>query len=190
MPNYRADPDINALFESRLAIPRDLGADEAARLRRFLAADQVLERFYSDHPGGERPPEADLRRAAEAAMEAYEQRSERLPVGWQKFLVLQAGVAGGRENLDSPEIQRWAYDRVQHDHPEWLGPFDDDIDREMPMRWLTQSVGIAALIGRRSPGEETSRAPKAASGGCAVALFVALAPLALPSLVRLASRDR
>ncbi len=87
VPDYRADPDLRALLESGLALPPELEAAEVARLERFLAADQVLERFYRRGRPEERPPEADLEAAAATAMEAYNQRSPQLPVGWQKFLV-------------------------------------------------------------------------------------------------------
>ena len=149
MPNYRADSDIRALLESDFAIPNDLDPDEVERLQQFLRCDQVLEAFYKRSQPGQRPPEADLSGAASAAMAAYDQRSERLPVGWQKLLVLQAGIAGSEANLDSFEIKEWAYTRTKDENPGWLGNFDDDIDRDMPLRWLTQAIGVDVLMARQ-----------------------------------------
>ena len=149
MPNYQADPDIGALLESHFEIPDDLEPDEVERLQRFLRCDQALEAFYRRSEPEQRPPEADLSAAASTAMAAYDQRSQRLPVGWQKFLVLQAGIAGNKWNLDSGEIQDWAYTRITEENPGWLGSFDDDIDREMPLRWLTQVIGTDVLMGRK-----------------------------------------
>jgi len=82
-------------------------------------------------------------------MAAYDQRSDRLPVGWQKLLVLQAGIAGSEPNLDSFEIQDWAYTRIKEENPDWLGDFDDDIDRDMSLRWLTQVIGVQVLMARQ-----------------------------------------
>jgi hypothetical protein len=155
-----ADPDLRTIQQNgRFAIPDGLDPAEADRLRRFLECDQVLERFYRENPPSVRPPEAALRAAAESAMAVYDQRSERLPVGWQKFAVLQAGIAGSYDNLDSSEIQEWAYSRVTEDNPDWLGDFDEDIDREMPMRWLSQLIGIDVLR-RRELMQEPPPQPK------------------------------
>jgi hypothetical protein len=150
MPNYLADPDIRAVLESGFRIPEDLDELEARRLDEFLRCDQVLEAFYKRNPVTVRPPEDDLRAAAATAMAAYDNMADRLPVGWRKFLVLQAGIAGGPDNLDSYEIQDWAYTRIQEENPDWLGDFDDDIDHEKPLRWLTQLVGVRVLMARGS----------------------------------------
>lgn len=150
MPNYTADPDIRTILQDgRFALPEDLDAAEESRLHRFLKSDQVLERFYRANPPSVRPPEADLRAAAETAMAVYDQRSERLPIGWQKFAVLQAGIAASPDNLDSSGIQEWAYARIKEENPDWLGNFDEDVDREMPMRWLVQLIGVGVLMRRQ-----------------------------------------
>jgi hypothetical protein len=149
MPNYRADPDIRAVLERGFEIPGDLDPAEMARLQEFLRCDQVLEAFYARSETRQRPPEADLAAAASAAMAAYDQRSSLLPVGWQKLLVLQAGIAGSEANLDSSKIQEWAYARIKEENPNWLGNFDDDIDRDMPLRWLTQVIGVQVLMARQ-----------------------------------------
>lgn len=159
MPNYMADPDIRAVLESRFDL-NGLEDAEVERLEEFLRCDQALERFYRQSSHSERPPEAMLVAAAESAMAAYDQRSERLSRGWQKFLVLQAGIAGSPDNLDSSEVQEWAYARVKEEHPEWLGDFDEDVDREMPLRWLTQLIGVGVLMRRRlmkEPVEQPKR---------------------------------
>lgn len=145
MPNYMADPDIRMVLESRFTMPEGIDDAEVERLQEFLRCDQVLERFYRANPNEVRPPEDDLRAAAESAMVAYDQRSEQLPVGWQKFLVLQAGIAGCYDNLDSSAVQDWAFTRVKEENPDWLGEFDDDVDRERPMRWLVQLIGVDVL---------------------------------------------
>jgi hypothetical protein len=175
MPNYRADEDIRAVLDSGFRIPSDLEPDEVDRLKQFLRCDQVLEVFYKRRSQPEhRPPEADLRAAASAAMVAYDQRSDRLPVGWQKLLVLQAGIAGSERNLDSYEIQEWAYTRVKEEHPDWLGDFDDDIDRDKPMRWLSQEIGLEVIMARQRLAEPSpSSVGKAANGGCAVMVLAA-----------------
>lgn len=148
MPDYMADPDIRTILAGRFAIPDNLDTDEIDRLRRFLECDQVLERFYRENPPAARPPEADLQAAAESAMAVYDQRSELLPIGWQKFAVLQAGIAGSPDNLDSSAIQDWAYARIKEENPGWLGDFDQDVDRDMPMRWLVQLIGVGVLMRR------------------------------------------
>jgi hypothetical protein len=102
-------------------------------------------------------------------MAAYDQRSERLPVGWQKLLVLRGGIAGSEQNLDDGKIEEWAYTAVKDEHPEWLGDFDEDVDRDMPMRWLTQTVGVNVLMARRLMAEPPPSANAAAGGGCLVA---------------------
>jgi hypothetical protein len=150
MPNYLADPDIRVVLESRFAIPEDLDELEARRLNEFLRCDQVLEEFYRRSPATARPPEDDLRAAASTAIAAYDNKSERLPVGWQKFLVLQAGIAGSPDNLDSYEVQEWAYTRIAEENPGWLGDFDEDVDLEKPLRWLTQLIGLRVLMARES----------------------------------------
>ena len=158
MPDYRADPDIRAILDAQFTIPGDLEPAEMARLQEFLRCDQVLEAFYARSQPSQRPPEADLSAAASAAMAAYDQRSGSLPVGWQKLLVLQAGIAGSETNLDSFEIQDWAYSRIKEENPGWLGDFDDDIDRDMPLRWLTQVIGVQVLMAR-----QRSAAPRVAA---------------------------
>lgn len=160
MPNYCADPDINAIFEERLRIPDDLDPTEVDRLERFLRCDRALEEFYRRSAPTERPPESDLAAAAATAMTAYDQRSESLPVGWRKFLVLQAGIAGSHDNLDSSEIQDWAYTRIRDENPDWLGNFDDDVDREMPLRWLVQLIGVGVLRRRQLMEEPPPPAKK------------------------------
>lgn len=150
MPDYQADSDIRAIArDGRFVIPENLDEAEAARLRRFLECDQVLERFYRENPAPVRPPEDVLEAAAETAMAVYDQRSERLPVGWQKFAVLQAGIAGSPDNLDSSRVQDWAYTQIKEKNPDWLGDFDDDVDRGKPLRWLTQLIGVGVLTRRR-----------------------------------------
>ncbi|HUC00227.1 MAG TPA: hypothetical protein VMS11_10410 [Solirubrobacterales bacterium] len=144
-----ADPEIRSVLESRFAMPADLDPAEVERLREFLRCDQVLERFYRENPASVRPPKDDLEAAAESAMAAYDQRSEHLPLGWQKFLVLQAGVAGCPDNLDSAQVQDWAYTKVTEENPGWLGDFDEDVDRDKPMRWLTQVIGGGVLMRRQ-----------------------------------------
>jgi hypothetical protein len=37
----------------------------------------------------------------------------------------------------------------------WLGDFDDDVDRDMPLRWLTQLIGVGVLNRRRLMEEPT-----------------------------------
>lgn len=160
MPDYMADPDIRTITkDGRFVTPDDLDGAEADRLNRFLECDQVLEVFYRQNPSTVRPPERDLEAAAETAMAVYDQRSARLPVGWQKFAVLQAGIAGCPDNLDSSKVQEWAYTRITEENPSWLGDFDDDVDRGMPLRWLTQLIGFGVL-NRRRLMEEPVAPPK------------------------------
>ena len=117
MPNYRADPDIREVLDASFAIPAELDPAEVGRLQEFLRCDQVLEAFYARSQSSQRPPEADLSAAASAAIAAYDQRSNRLPVGWRTLLVLQAGIAGSEANLDSSEIQDWALHTHQGGKP-------------------------------------------------------------------------
>jgi len=157
--DYKADPDIRAIMaDGRLTIPRDLDEAEAGRIHRFLTCDQVLERFYRENPQSVRPPANDLRAAAETAMAVYDQRSEHLSVGWQKFVVLQAGIAGSPENLDSAEIQEWAYSRIE-ENPDWLVHEDVALDEAKPLNWLREIIGGGVLL-RRQLMEETPPPPK------------------------------
>jgi hypothetical protein len=108
-------------------------------------------------------------------MAAYDQRSPQLPAGWQKLLVLQAGIAGSEPNLDSGAIQEWAYMKIKEENPDWLGDFDDDIDHEKPLRWLTQAIGVGVLMARQRRDEPaTASVGTAANGGCAVSALGAL----------------
>lgn len=158
MLDYKADPDIQAIMaDGRLTIPDELDEAEAGRLDRFLTCDQVLERFYRENPPSVRPPENDLRAAAETAMAVYDQRSERLSVGWQKFAVLQAGIAGSPDNLDSADVQEWAYCRLE-ENPNWLTHEDTGFDRK-PLDWLGQVIGAGVLF-RRQLMEEPPSPPK------------------------------
>lgn len=160
MPDYMADPDIRSIqIDGRFAIPDDLDPAETERLEEFLRRDQVLETFYRENPPSARPPETDLRAAAASAMAVYDQRSDRLPVGWQKFAVLQAGIAGCADNLDSSNLQEWAYARIKDENPGWLGDFDEDVDRDMPMRWLVQLIGVDVLL-RRQAMQQSPPEPK------------------------------
>jgi hypothetical protein len=154
-----ADPDIRQVLESRFEMPSNLEPGDVELLEEFLRCDQVLEQFYRRSQLTERPPLSDLQAAADSAIAAYEQCAGRLPVGWQKFLVLQAGIAGCEDNLDSPQVQDWAYARVKEENPQWLGDFDEDVDREMPMRWLTQLIGIGVLQ-RRQLAQQPPPVPK------------------------------
>lgn len=186
MPNYAADHDIRQVLESGFAIPDGLDPDEVARLQRFVQTDQALEAFYQRNEPQVRPPHSDLVAAAEAAMQAYDQRSDRLPVGWQKLLVLQAGIAGSEKNLDSHEIQEWAYTRIKEDNPDWLGDFDDDVDRDMPLRWLTQYIGVDVLMARQRAAAPAPAAgdPSVSGGGCLVLTLGVVLSLALSASAR------
>src|SRR5580658_4196215 len=82
MPDYQRDPDIRAILETGFAIPDGLDAAEVERLRTFLSCDQELERFYAVSQPRQRAPAPVLVAVASAAMAAYDQRSDRLPVGW------------------------------------------------------------------------------------------------------------
>ena len=165
MPNYMADPDIRCVqVDGRFAIPDHLDRAEIERIERFLESDQVLESFYRLNAPSVRPPQADLEAAAAAAMAVYDQRSPQLAVGWQKFAVLQAGIAGCAENLDSEEIKEWAYVRVKEENPDWLGDFDEDIDRDMPMRRLVQLIGVEVLMARQSRERLSAPVPESTPG--------------------------
>jgi hypothetical protein len=139
--NYRADSDIAAIFAGNsFSIPPELGPDEAFRLQEFLTCDQVLEGYYRR---GERPSDAELRSSATAAMAVYDQRTEQLSVGWQKFAVLQAGIAG--IDLEDREIIRWAHG-ICKGRDGWLGDFDVDITQERPLRTMVQEMPVSAFL--------------------------------------------
>jgi hypothetical protein len=152
VPNYDLDPDIRTLIQSGFPIPDDLPVDEVGRLQAFLHCDQELEECYRRSEVA-RPPEPILDAVASAAMSAYDQRSGELSVAWQKLLVLRAGLAGAPENLDSGEIQRWVYERLVNEHPEWIGPYDPDAGPEPPLYWLRRmaedEIGRIELVDRR-----------------------------------------
>lgn len=149
VPNYQCDPDIRAVFENGFRIPSNLDPVEADRLQEFLRCDQELEAFYNRSQPSQRPPHHILEAVAVAAMAAYDQRSERLPVGWQKLLVLRAGIAGCAANLDSGEIQDWAYTHIVEENPDWLEAYDGEIENEPPLQWLRHVIGDEVLMARR-----------------------------------------
>lgn len=141
MPNYHADPDVSSIFQDgRIEIPEGLDPGEASRLALFMRRDHVVVEAFRQN---ERPTEDALRASIDAAIAVYTQRSGRLPVGWQKFVVLQAGLLG--IELDSAEVMEWAY-RVCKHTPGWLGDFDQDIDRGMPLREMTQRIPATSMI--------------------------------------------
>ena len=158
MLDYKADPDIRTIMvNGRITIPRDLDEAEAGRLHRFLTSDQVLERFYLENPPPVRPPEDDLRVAAETAMACRPAiRASLSRVA--KFAVLQAGIAGSPENLDSAEVQEWAYSRIE-ENPDWLAHEDVAFDQAKPIDWLRQVIGAGVLL-RRQLMEEPPNPPK------------------------------
>ena len=135
MTNYTADSDIASIIgESGLRVPDDLEPGEQERVRNFLRLMQVREDYWRQ---GGQAPASDLAAAAAAAQDLYEKASDRLPVGFQKLAVLQGGFIG--IELDSAAIMEWAYWACK-DNPGWLGNFDDDIDRGMPLREMTQAI--------------------------------------------------
>lgn len=146
MPNYQRDPDIREVLQSGFAVPDGLAPAEFARLQDFLRCDRELERFYAGNEPPLRAPVPLLSAVAATAMAAYDQRSERLPVGWQKLLVLRAGIAGCSQNLDSAEIEEWAYTCITEEHPDWLAPFDGEIENEPPLHWLQHVLGPEVRI--------------------------------------------
>lgn len=153
MPSYQRDPDIRAVLETGFAIPDGLDAAEVARLRTFLSCDQELERFYAVSQPRQRAPAPVLEAAASAAMAAYDQRSDRLPVGWQKLLVLRAGIAGCSQNLDSSKIEDWAYTRIIEENPSWLESYDGEVENEPPLHWLRHMLEPEVLAIRRLNAE-------------------------------------
>ncbi len=153
MPNYQRDPDIRAVLETGFAIPDGLDAAEVGRLRTFLSCDRELEHFYAVGQPQQRPPRPVLEAVASAAMVAYDHRSDRLPVGWQKLLVLRAGVAGCSQNLDSSEIEDWAYTRITEENPSWLERYDGEVESEPPLHWLRHILEPEVLAIRRLNAE-------------------------------------
>jgi hypothetical protein len=75
------------------------------------------------------------------------------------------------DNLDSSEIQDWAYTRVKDENPDWLGDFDEDIDRDRPMRWLTQRIGIGVLMRRQLMDNRRRRRSGVGSAAASVAVL-------------------
>jgi hypothetical protein len=145
MPNYYYDPDIHAVLTSGFATPPDLDQGEVDRLNEFLRCDQELERVYDASHPERRPPMPILEAVATTAIAAYDQRSDFLPAGWQKLLVLRAGIAGCKWNLDSADIEEWAYTRITEENPDWAGPHDGEIDSEPPLCWLRRVLAPEVL---------------------------------------------
>lgn len=148
------DPDIREVLESGFAIPPGLEPSEVDRLREFLRWDQEMESFDRSHPDARRAPNPLLEGLATAAMVAYDQRSDRLPLGWQKLLVLRAGIAGCSQNLDSAEIEEWAYTRITEENPDWIVPWDEGPENEPPLSWLRHILALEVLPIRRMKKEE------------------------------------
>ncbi len=147
------DPDIRAIIESGFAIPPGLEASEVDRLREFLRWDQEMEQFDRANPTA-RAPVSLLSGLALAAMAAYDERSDRLPVGWQKLLVLRAGIAGSSQNLDSADIEEWAYTRITEENPDWVVPSDEGPENEPPLGWLRHVLELEVLPIRQMKKEE------------------------------------
>lgn len=125
------------------------------RLTEFLRCDQVVEAVWAGEPGV-RAPGRDLLALASAAMTAYNEKSERLPVGWQKLLVLRAGIAGGTHDLDDAEIQEWVYTRIVEEN-HWLGDIDADLAHEMPLRVVEMDIRSDVLAIRAMHEQEGRR---------------------------------
>jgi hypothetical protein len=154
VPNYRADPDIREVLDSGFEIPDALEPSEVARLSDFLRCDQTLEAVWARDPAA-RVMHPDLRALAEAAMTAYDERSDQLPVGWQKLLVLRAGVAASTYNLDDSQIQEWVYTRIVEENRDWLGDIDADLAQDMPLRWVERDIQADVLAIRAMKAAET-----------------------------------
>jgi hypothetical protein len=117
---------------------------ENARLELFLRRDLVLEGCYSR---GQQPSDAELRRSADVAMAVYDRRTKLLSLGWQKFAVLQAGLAG--IDLNSTEIMEWAYG-ICKGNDGWLGDFEIESEREMPLLTMVQEMPVAMIMSFRN----------------------------------------
>ncbi len=116
-------------------------------------------------------------------MAAYDRRSDRLPLGWQKLLVLRAGIAGSTRNLDDPEIEDWAYTRIT-ENPDWLVPYEGETENEPPLNWLRQVLAPEVLRMRRFKQEESEGTvgpvgAGASGSGCLVALVGLVAVIQL-----------
>jgi hypothetical protein len=148
------DPDIRKVLESGFTTPPGLSSEEVDRLREFLRWDQEMERFDRSHPDARRAPNPLLKGLAAAAMAAYDQRSARLPLGWQKLLVLRAGIAGCSQNLDSAEIEEWAYTRITEENPDWIVPWDEGPENEPPLNWLRHILALEVIPIRQMKKEE------------------------------------
>jgi len=149
--DYRADPDIEDIGDAGdagdagvFSIPAGLGFVENARLELFLRRDLILEGCYSR---GQQPSDAELRRSADVAMAVYDRRTKLLSLGWQKFAVLQAGLAG--IDLDSSEIMEWAYE-ICKGNDGWLGAFEIEGEREMPLLTMVQEMPVAMIMSFRN----------------------------------------
>jgi hypothetical protein len=180
MTNYMYDPDIRAVLESGFAIPPGLEATEVDRLREFLRWDQDMERFDRSHPDGGRAPYPLLRGLAGAAMAAYDQCSDRLPIGWQKLLVLRAGIAGCTQNLDDSKIEDWAYTIITDESRGWLVSYEGTPENEPPLNWLLHVLEPEVLRMRRfkqkeMEGKVSPSNVDVAGSGCLVAVLGAIA---------------
>jgi hypothetical protein len=143
--DYRADSDIDDIVAvGLLQLPLGLGGTENTRVELFRHRDLILEDSYSRD---QQPSDAALRGSAAAAMAVYDLRSESLVLGWRKFAVLQAGLAG--IDLDSNKIMEWAY-RICKGNSGWLGDFEVRSEREMPLLTMVQEMPPALIIGFRN----------------------------------------
>jgi hypothetical protein len=75
-------------------------------------------------------------------------------VCWQKLLVLRAGIAGCSQNLDSADIEEWAYTRITEETPEWVVPWDEGPENEPPLNWLRRILALEVLPIRQMKNEE------------------------------------
>jgi hypothetical protein len=80
-------------------------------------------------------------------MAVYDRRTPLLSLGWRKFAVLQAGLAG--IDLGSTEIMEWAYG-ICREHEGWLGGFEVESVREMPLLTMVQEMPVAMIINFRN----------------------------------------
>jgi hypothetical protein len=162
MIDLRLDADVNAAHATGVAEIADPA--ERTRISNFLGAIMASRSEAS---------EERLEAVVAAGQEAYESRTAELHLGWQKFILVETGLAG--EQLEhyngqrSYDIMKWSYD-----HCKSHGYSIDDVDEGTPMGQYMFNINLAIIANMPPPALQptssgsTSGATPAAGAGCLI----------------------
>jgi len=138
MVDLRLDPDVSSAIQSGVEAIAD--SAERSRVNDFLRA-------VNTNRAGVTP--AGCEAVAAAGRAAYEGRTPDLPLGWQKVILVETGLAGEQlehhDTARSHEIMKWSYG-----HCKALGYTIDDVDTGSEMGKYMFNIN-QAIIATWSP---------------------------------------